>query len=128
MRRPLWYRALIGAWGFWFAAVLIGPESLHACPVHGGHAAHMAMGGHHAGSMPNVAHGSSQDARHESAECTCLGACCCSPSAITPTTASRIPVGTVTGAVTAVYPEVVPPRISRASLLPFANGPPAQGA
>jgi hypothetical protein len=141
VRRPLWYRALIAAWGIWFTAALTNAGGLHTCPTHGNHAAHSAVGADqaspsHDGAMAGMDHGAagaatstssrSQDTQHGPNACTCLGSCCCAAPVAAPAAPRDAFVVALIDAPPADYPEVAAPSFEREYAHPFANGPPAQ--
>lgn len=150
VRRPLWYRALIAAWGIWFTAALSNAGGLHTCPTHGGpgnHAAHASAAGNlasatHDAAMSGMDHGTavgdlsssasselgsgSQDTQHSQNACTCLGSCCCAAPIASPEPAREAFVFTLVDAPPAEYPDVAAPSVEREYAHPFANGPPAQ--
>jgi hypothetical protein len=130
MRRPLWLRLVIAVWAVWLGAMLAGPPELHACPVHGDHAAHQMSGADMAEMPAHAAHPAHNGApSHQSGtHCTCVGACCGAVPVAAP--AAQVAEISVDEAI-AVVP-VAPLREDRATTvapphsLPFANGPPSQ--
>src|SRR6266550_4179177 len=61
VRRSVHVRVLLAIWGIWFTAALSEAPGLHACPVHGGHAAH-AGPAEHLAHADHSAHGSPSSA------------------------------------------------------------------
>lgn len=129
VKRPAWVRALLAIWGLWFTTALSEAPGVHACPVHGGHAAH-ASAVEHVGHSASMGHGSHSSApsdrsRHSPADCTCLGLCCCAPAVAAPAPSVQLVGEVFVSAPVARYGEVASPVIDRAYSHPFANGPPA---
>ncbi|MEP6992821.1 MAG: hypothetical protein ABJA80_17930 [bacterium] len=85
MRGRLWFRAISLLCGLWLLVGLTEAAALHACAMHdgrgGGHVHGVAMAaGHHTDAAPS-------SGRHETAICTCLGACCVAVVAAVPNVA-----------------------------------------
>ena len=139
MHRSLSTRIVSAIFAFWFAVFTAEPVSLHTCPVHdgpGGGAAHTGHGVAGAGSMqmsgPMAHHAAST--RHESAPkqaqgsvCQCPGNCCnAAPIALRALPVLDVPP--VIELADSGLPDYEYVAVSRALLLPFANGPPATRA
>jgi len=123
VRRPLWFRALLSFWGLWLCAALSEAPGLHACPVHGEHSAHASHAGHMAHGSPASVPG--DKSHHGSANCTCLGSCCCAAPVATPASSIELAGAILVDVPPARRPHVERPVVHRAYSLPFANGPPA---
>lgn len=127
MKRHLGYRVVAGLWGVWFAAALVGPATLHACPEHAAraHAAHAAAS-HHDGHAAAIAE---QDTpaptRTADADCNCLGDCCSASAFETPKQQVERVVSLVAQTRVATIQDVGEPGVIRDHDRPFANGPPS---
>ena len=132
VRRPVWLRALIAVWGLWFTAAVSEAPGLHVCAVHAGHAASGALGAHagHSGHDAHASHrpGASapdESSRHQSADCTCLGLCCCAASAAPPVGPIELPSDFVVAGCITSFHDVATLVVRRDHAQPFANGPPS---
>ena len=124
----MWFRALLSIWALWLSAALSEAPGLHACPVHGGHAAHTAAV-EHSGHMGQMAHGTQSSAptdqsHHDPATCTCIGMCCCAATVAAPASSIELADAIVVDTPAAQYTDVASPVVQRAYSHPFANGPP----
>ena len=130
MHRPLWLRLVVAVWAVWLGAMLAGPPELHACPVHGDHAAHHMSGGDMA-DMPAHAGYPAHDgapSHHSGTRCTCVGACCSATPAAPPAAqVAEISIDEL-GAIVPIAPllDVRASTVAPPHSLPFANGPPAR--
>jgi hypothetical protein len=108
-------------WASWWALVVLGPPSLHACPDHGGahHASHLMA---HA---PSSAHhsGGSKDAGGD--HCKCVGDCCVSALSM-PARTFHYDAPAVVAATQSIPFGAGAAATLREHALPFANGPPSQ--
>ena len=124
VKRPLGYRIVTVLWGVWFAAALVGPATLHACPEHAAltHTAHATS--HHdapAADAPDEPASSSQTA---DADCNCLGDCSSSAVETTRRPATHAP-SHIAELRIAVPREAGANGDIRYYDQPFANGPPS---
>ena len=122
MRHPLWYRVLIAIWGLWLTTALSEPAGAHTCPMHGGHAGHMAQSGAQAAHSEHDGHHA--PAKQSGQACTCLGQCSTTPPVAILPSRSDFVEARVIDAGAASYGDVETPVARRAHSLPFANGPP----
>jgi len=134
-RSPL-HRLFGALLALWLVVFTAQPAALHACPVHDGPAAGHSGGSHggaghssHASAVGHAQHEQAQTPDHAGSQfCQCPGSCCTvsavqlpsiEPSVIAAVVATRDPG----------LPEYAYVAVSRALLLPYANGPPrARGA
>jgi hypothetical protein len=130
VQRPVWFRALIAIWGFWFTAALIEAPGIHACAVHSSGGAHGHVHSAPAAPMQMGSHGERHDAASpdapgdRSSTCTCLGLCCFAPHFVGERSTSLAVPATI-ATVLAAAPIDTAPAVSRPHARPFANGPPA---
>jgi hypothetical protein len=129
MRRSLPTRVFAALLAIWFTMNMVGPASLHACPLHSGLSNAAAANGHavHAG------HAAQHESRHSGApsrdseqSCTCLGECCCAPVVAGPAPIVVALVAadpTIAVAITPLSDDVAPAS-TPAHALPFATAPP----
>ena len=126
VKRHLGYRIIAGMWGVWFAAALIGPATLHACPEHAAraHAAHDAVN-HHDGHAAAAEQNGSAPTPTTDADCNCLGDC----SSASAVQAPKQQIGRVDSFVlqsrVATIQDAGEPGLIRDHDRPFANGPPS---
>lgn len=121
VRTPVWFRAVIGLWSFWFVAVLIEPGITHVCAMHGPTSS----------ARTTHAHGTADDGAEHSADAApsggvchnCLDSCCASHAVVPGRATLRsgpIAIGGTGGAWAVEWDGAVRAPHS----LPFANGPP----
>ena len=125
VKRPLGYRVVTGLWGFWFAAALIGPATLHACPEHAAltHTAHAAS--HHDAQAADAPDESASSGQTADADCNCLGDCSSSALETTRRPAARAP-SQIAELRIAIPREVEANGEIRHYDQPFSNGPPSE--
>jgi len=124
VKRPLGYRIVTGLWGVWFAAALVGPATLHACPEHAAltHTAHATS--HHEAPPADVPHETESSSQTADADCNCLGDCSSSAVESTRRPAARAP--SYIAELKIAFPrEVGASGDIRYYDQPFANGPPS---
>lgn len=131
VHRPAWFRAILSIWAIWLSAALAEAPGFHACPVHGGHAAHAGNTGvgEHLSHAAHMAHGSPSSAptdqsHHDPASCTCLGLCCCAATVAAPASSIELADAILVDSPAVRYGNVASPLVHRAYSIPFANGPP----
>jgi hypothetical protein len=142
--RSLWSRILVGAWGVWLTASMLGMAGVHMSHgAHGhsaGHAHVMDMGsappaaalhgsghaGHHDIQVTDAACGvaSKDDSHHAPAGFACLEQCCCGTPLAIASGRSAIGANPRADALLQRFTEAVTARARRAHSQPFANGPP----
>ena len=126
VKRPFVYRVVTALWSIWFAAALVGPATLHACPEHASltHASHAAPS-HHDGHAAVAAGDSQAPTRTADADCNCLGECC----AVSAIEATKQQAGRADSFVAkssvATIRDVEAPAAAHYYDQPFANGPPS---
>ena len=126
MKRPLAFRVVTALWGIWFAAALVGPATLHACPEHAAltHSSHAdASGG---ASHSGVAEKDSESPKRTAdADCNCLDEC----STVSAIAIQRVEIDRAESIIAesgapAIH-DLESPAAARYYVQPFANGPPS---
>ena len=123
MKRPLAFRVVTALWAIWFAAALVGPSALHACPEHAAltHASHAASGDHSAVADTD----SHSQKRTADADCNCLDECSTvSAIAIQRTEVDHDESFIAQSGAPAIH-DFETPTPARYYVQPFANGPPS---
>jgi hypothetical protein len=127
-RRTRLHRFLAAFSALWLAISIAEPAVLHLCPMHDGVAAAAGTQGDHTGHGAHAAADAAADANapsDEESSCLCIGDC---PAAAG---VSLLPAGVaITDVVLTIgtdsgLPDFEYLPVSRALLLPFANGPPS---
>lgn len=124
--RRLSYRVATALWGVWFAAALVGPATLHACPEHASvtHTSNASVA-HHDGHSDVIPEQSQTPAHTADADCNCLGEC----SAVSAIEVAKSPANRAESVITrsrlASIRNVETPAVSHDYEQPFANGPPS---
>ena len=117
-------RAVLALWSVWLQFAILDPGSFDPCPEHSHHAA-AAPAMDHGSHAAHAHHSHGKPSDHTAHKCSCLGACCCTPSLVPASHAAPVPTPAVV-AVAAPRYVVSPAFVARAPhALPFANGPPA---
>jgi hypothetical protein len=126
-RRTRLHRFLAAFSALWLAISIAEPTVLHLCPMHDGAAA-VAAPSDHAGHASHAAADAAEDANAPSDEesaCLCIGDCpAATGTGLLPERVTIIDIVVRVGSDSGLPAfEYVP--VSRALLLPFANGPPS---